>query len=112
MDGTAKERTAHLLALEAAGLPNTGVPNIPTGCEIIIGGQLCGITPLEDADVALQALEAGLGDPMIYQTFLMRIAGSAQMPQVNRSFKSCGVPYMLNLGTVIHHSDNASNDGV
>ena len=56
-------RTAHLLALEAAGLPNTGVPNIPTGCEIIIGGQLCGITPLEDADVALQALEAGLGDP-------------------------------------------------
>ena len=47
-------RTAHLTALEAAGLPITGVPNIPTGCEIIIGGQLCGITALEDADVALQ----------------------------------------------------------
>ena len=55
-------RTAHLTALEAAGLPITGVPSIPTGCEIIIGGQLCGITALEDADVALQALEAGLGD--------------------------------------------------
>ena len=56
-------RTAHLAALEAAGLPNTGVPNIPTGCEIIIGGQLCGVAALEDADTALEALQAGLGDP-------------------------------------------------
>ena len=56
-------RTAHLAALEAAGLPNTGVPNIPTGCEIIIGGQLCGVATLEDADTALEALQAGLGDP-------------------------------------------------
>ena len=56
-------RTAHLAALEAAGLPNTGVPNIPTGCEIIIGGQLCGVAALEDADNALEALQAGLGDP-------------------------------------------------
>ena len=56
-------RTAHLEALEAAGLPDVGVPSIPTGCEIIIGGQLCGINALEDAEVALQALQLGLGDP-------------------------------------------------
>lgn len=56
-------RVAHLLALEEAGLPLTGVPSIPSGCEIIIGGQLCGVTEFEDADVAIDLLTSGLGDP-------------------------------------------------
>ena len=56
-------RTAHIAALEEAGLPTTSVPTMPSGCEIIIGAELCGVTQFEDADTALDLLRTGLGDP-------------------------------------------------
>ena len=56
-------RTAHIAALEESGLPTTGVPSIPSGCEIIIGAELCGVTEFEDAETAMELLIDGLGDP-------------------------------------------------
>ena len=56
-------RTAHIAALEESGLPTTGVPSIPSGCEIIIGAELCGVTEFEAAETAMELLIDGLGDP-------------------------------------------------
>ena len=105
-------RTAHLAALEAAGLPNTGVPNIPTGCEIIIGGQLCGVAALEDADTALEALQAGLGDPDELPDFTDENSWTRSEASGEPVIPVNWVRYMLSLGTAIHHSDNALNAGV
>ena len=56
-------RTAHLAALEESGLPTTGVPSIPSGCEIIIGADLCGVAAFEDAEIAMGLFFSCLGDP-------------------------------------------------
>ena len=56
-------RTAHIAALEESGLLTTGVPSVPSGCEIIIGAELCGVTEFEAAETAMELLIDGLGDP-------------------------------------------------
>lgn len=54
-------REVHIAALEANGLPLSGVPNIPTGCDILIGADICSVQKGNLMDIALPALTSGLG---------------------------------------------------
>jgi len=54
-------REVHIATLEANGLPLSGVPNIPTGCDILIGADICSVQKGNLMDIALPALTSGLG---------------------------------------------------
>ena len=56
-------REAHIAALEANGLPLSGVPNIPTGCNIVVGAEICGVQIGNLMDIAVPAITSGLGSP-------------------------------------------------
>ncbi len=56
-------REAHIAALEQNGLPLTGVPNEPTGCNIVIGEDICGVQIGNLMEIAIPAVTEGLGSP-------------------------------------------------
>ena len=56
-------REAHMATLEANGLPLSGVPNIPTGCNIVIGADICSVQIGNLMDIAIPAITSGLGSP-------------------------------------------------
>ena len=56
-------RELHIAALELNGLPLTGVPSEPTGCNIVIGEDICGVQIGSLMDAAIPAITEGLGSP-------------------------------------------------
>jgi len=56
-------REIHVATLEANGLPLDGVPNVPTGCNIVISEDICGVQIGNLMDIAIPAITSGLGSP-------------------------------------------------
>ncbi len=56
-------REVHILALEQNGFSLSGVPDEPTGCNIVIGQDICSIKKGNLMDIAIPVVTEGLGTP-------------------------------------------------